>query len=145
MAFIGRGSYGGDTGADGRGGYILDYDDPDWREKAKQLDAKGKYMYRVKGLTWWEQELPTEEEMQNGLDNLKRHDNKVDYIITHSPCASVIAMLGHGLYEQDVLTRYLENIRQNTDCIKHICGHMHLDKHVTSKDIILYDQIVRIG
>ena len=31
---------------------ILDYDDEDWREKAKELDRLGKYMYRVKGLTW---------------------------------------------------------------------------------------------
>lgn len=124
---------------------ILDYNDEHWREQAKALERDGKYMYRVKGLTWWEQELPTEEEMQNGINNLEKHGNKVDYIITHSPCASVIALLGKGLYKQDKLTQYLEKIRQNTECIKHICGHMHLDKYVTSKDIILYDQIVQIG
>ena len=45
-------------------------------------------MYRVKGLTWWEEELPNEEEMKNGFDNLKKENNKVDYIITHSPSTS---------------------------------------------------------
>ena len=32
---------------------ILDYNDQDWRDKAKVLDKQGKYMYRVKGLSLW--------------------------------------------------------------------------------------------
>ena len=43
-------------------------------------------MYRIKGLTWWPEELPSEEEMQNGIKNLEKHNWKVDYVITH--CAS---------------------------------------------------------
>lgn len=123
---------------------ILDCTDADWREKARALDKQGKYMYRIKGLSWWEQELPNEDEMQNGIENLKKNDNRVDFIITHSPPASVIALLGQGLYEQDILTQYLENIRMNTEYKKHFMGHMHLNKAINDKDIILYEQIVRI-
>ena len=102
-------------------------------------------MYRVRGLTWWDEEMPTEEEMQNGIDNLKKHDNKVDYIITHSPSASTIATLGRGLYKQDVLTKYLEDIKQSVDYKLHICGHMHLDKRLNREDILLYEQIIRLN
>lgn len=123
---------------------ILDYEDEDWRHKARILEKKGKYMYRVKGLTWWEEELPTEEEMENGRKNLANHDYKVDYIISHSPSASVIALLGRGLYEQDILTNYLENIRAKTDYKKHFMGHMHINKMLNEKDILLYEQILRI-
>lgn len=123
---------------------ILDVEDPDWNQKAHALDKQGKYMYRIKGLSWWPEEMPSEEEMQNGIENLKKHDNKVDYIITHSPSASVIAMLGQGLYEHDKLTRYLEEIKQNTKYKLHMCGHMHIDRQVTDKDILLYEQIIRI-
>lgn len=123
---------------------ILDYEDGNWKNKAKILDKQGKYMYRVKGLSWWEEELPNEEEMNNGYNNLTKNDNCVDYIITHSPPASVIALLGHGLYEQDRLTQYLENIRVHTEYKKHFMGHMHLNKAINDKDIILYEQIVRI-
>jgi len=123
---------------------ILDKNDPDWKEKARNLEKQGKYMYRIKGLSWWTEELPTEEEMQNGLDNLKKHNNKVDYIITHSPSASVTALLGHGLYEQDRLTQYLEEIRINTEYKKHFMGHMHINRAINDKDIILYEQIIRI-
>lgn len=102
-------------------------------------------MYRIKGISWWEQELPTQGEMDNGIKNIERVGNKVDYVITHSPSASVIALLGHGLYKQDVLTRYLEDIRSKVEYKKHFCGHMHVDKAVNEKDIILYEQIIRLA
>lgn len=123
---------------------ILDYEDENWRDKAKELDKQGKYMYRVKGISWWSEELPSEEEMENGIKNLEKHDWKVDYILTHSPSASVIALLGKGLYEQDVLTKYLEEIRCKTEYKRMFSGHMHINKAVNDKDILLYEQIVRV-
>lgn len=123
---------------------ILDYEDPDWRVRAKELDAQGKYMYRIKGLSWWERELPSEEEMRNGLDNLATHDNKVDFIVTHSPSASVTALMGHGVYKQDILTQYLEEIRCNTEYTRWFFGHMHKNKQINDRDICLYEQIIRI-
>lgn len=123
---------------------ILDYNDEDWREKARKLEASGKWMYRVKDLTWWEEELPTDQEMQHGLDKLKENNNVVDYIITHSPPASVIALLGQGLYEQDILTKYLENIRVETEYKYWFMGHMHVNRVINDKDIILYEQITQV-
>ena len=123
---------------------ILDFKDKHWKEKAKALEKQGKYMYRIKGLSWWKEELPSEEEMQNGIKNLKKHNNKVDFILTHTPPASIIALLGHGLYEQDVLTEYLEDIRCKTEYKRHFMGHMHINKAINEKDILLYEQIVRI-
>ena len=71
----------------------LDAADPLWKEKAKALRDDDRFMYRVKGCDWWEEELPTAEEMANALLNLKKHGNKVDYILTHCPPASIIARL----------------------------------------------------
>lgn len=136
-------TFGGASSHDVQDG-ILDYEDKDWKEKAHILNQQGKYMYRIKGLSWWEEELPTEEEMQIGIDNLKKHNNKVDFIITHTPSASVIALLGHGLYEQDRLTQYLENIKCNTEYTRMFSGHMHVNKQINDKDILLYEQIIRI-
>ena len=102
-------------------------------------------MYRVKGLSWWEEEMPSQEEMDHGRVNLQKHNNKVDYIITHSPSASTIALLGQGLYEQDILTKYLEEIRCNNEYKRMFSGHMHINKAVNDKDILLYDQIIRVN
>lgn len=124
---------------------ILDCEDPNWKDKAKTLDKQGKYMYRVKGLSWWEQELPTEEEMENGRKNLAAHGNKIDFLLTHSPSASVTALMGHGMYKQDILTKYLEEIRCNTEYTRWFFGHMHENKQVNDKDICLYEQIIRIA
>ena len=137
-------AFGGASSHDIRDGIIDPAEDGNWRETAKESYKAGK-MYRIKGISWWEQELPTQGEMDSGIENLERIGNKVDYIITHSPSASVIALLGHGLYKQDVLTRYLEDIRSKVEYKKHFCGHMHVDKAVNEKDIILYEQIIRLA
>ena len=137
-------AFGGASSHDIQNG-ILDYNDENWREKAKELENHGKYMYRVKGLTWWEDELPNEEEIKNGLDNLKKENNKVDYIITHSPSTSELYLMGgKGLYQSDILTNYLEEIKANTEYKRHFFGHMHWDKAINDKDVCLYEQIVRI-
>lgn len=125
---------------------ILDYEDSDWREKAKALDKQGKYMYRIKGLSWWPQELPTDGEMQIGIYNLEKHNNKVDYIISHSPSTSELYLMGgKGLYEPDIISSYLEEIKATTEYKRHLFGHMHISKAINDKDICLYEQIIRIN
>ena len=32
-----------------------------------------------KRVSWWERELPSEQEMSEGIENLKKYGNKVDY------------------------------------------------------------------
>lgn len=136
-------AFGGASSHDIQDG-ILDCEDEDWRGKAKNLEKQGKYMYRVKGFTWWEEELPTEDEMQHGLDKLKENNNTVDYIITHSPSTSELYLMGKGLYEPDILTNYLEEVKATTDYKRHLFGHMHINKAINDKDICLYEQIIRI-
>ncbi len=105
-----------------------------WKEKAKELERQGKYGFRVKDISWWKEELPTEEEMKHGMDVLKRNNNIVDYIISHSPSTSELYLIGGvGLYETDVLTNYLEEIKATTNYKKHFFGHMHVDQLLIAK------------
>ena len=85
------------------------------------------------------------EEMENGILNLEKAGYAVDFVITHSPPASIIALLGMGTYEQDDLTRYLENIRMNLQYQNWFFGHMHHNIQLNKKDILLYEQIIRIA
>lgn len=138
-------TFGGASSHDIQDG-ILDCEDENWKDKAKLLDKQGKYMYRIKGLSWWEQELPTEEEMQTGIENLANYNNKVDFILSHSPSTSELYLLGDkGLYEPDILTNYLEKIKITTEYKRHLFGHMHINKAINEKDIVLYEQIIRIN
>lgn len=123
---------------------ILEVDDPDFKKKRKELDKNPYALYRINHVSWWKEELPSEDEFREGIENLKKHDWKVDYILTHSPSASVIALLGQGLYEQDILTEYLEEIRIKTEYKRMFSGHMHINRAINEKDILLYEQIIRI-
>ena len=120
---------------------VLEIDDPrvkEWRDNPDK-------MYRINHISWWEREMPDEKEMDEGIKNLAEHNNKVDFILTHCTASSTAALLSHGLYKPDKLTNYLEEIRCNVDYKRWLCGHYHDNKAITVKDIVLYEQIVRIA
>ena len=89
--------------------------------------------------------MPSQKEMNEGVRNLAEHNNKVDFILTHCTATSTVALLSHGIYKPDELTNYLEEIRCNVDYKRWLCGHYHDNKAITMKDLVLYEQIVRIA
>lgn len=137
--------FGGASSHDISDGIIEKDEEGKWCKKAKFYDKQRKN-YRIRGLSWWEEELPSGEEMKNGIENLKKSNNKVDFIVTHSPSADVIDLLNKdkNTYPQDRLTEYLKDIKENIEYSKWFCGHIHIDKKVSDKDFILYEKIVRI-
>ena len=120
---------------------ILEIDDPRLKPWRKDPDK----MYRINHISWWEEEMPNEEEMAEGRENLELAGNKVDFIITHCTASSTQALLSGGFYEPDNLTNYLEEIRCNTEYKRWIFGHYHIDKAINDRDICLFEQIVRIN
>ncbi|MCR5718115.1 MAG: metallophosphoesterase [Oscillospiraceae bacterium] len=120
---------------------IIDSADPDWKLQCHYFRMQGKILYRVKGVTWWEEELPSEEEMQHGLENLEKYGNSVDYIFTHCAPTSLQAQIS-DMYASDRLTDYLENVRKRVSYQKWFFGHYHDDRRITEKDFLLYDAIV---
>jgi len=82
--------------------------------------------------------------MQHGLDTLKKYNYDVDFVVTHSPTASIIALLGEGLYEQDRLTKYLEGIKRKLKFKKWFSGHMHVNRQIFDNYLLLYEQIIRV-
>lgn len=63
--------------------------------------------------------------MQRGLDNLKENDNKVDFIISHCAPQSIADIIGCGLFQEDILTDYFEEIKNTVQFTKWIFGHYH--------------------
>ncbi len=136
-------TFGGASSHDIDGG-ILELDDPDYSKKKKVLD-KGTKPYRINHLSWWKEELPSEEEMDEGRRNLLKYDNAVDFIVTHCCSTSTEALISHGVYKPDVLTDYLEEIRQNVKFKKWFFGHYHDNRNVNAEEILLWEQIIRIS
>lgn len=126
---------------------ILEPDDPSFKEKKKRLDKDPFALYRVNHVSWWERELPNDEEMNEGLKNLQKIEKKVDYIITHSPYTSILRQMdgGSGLYNRDRLTDYLQEIKQNVEFKHWLFGHMHVNQtYHWERSSCLYEQIIRI-
>ena len=136
-------TFGGATSHDIDGG-VLEPDDPDFKKKRKELN-KGILPYRVNHVSWWAQELPSEEEMEEGWRNLEAHNNTVDFIVTHCCSSSTQALLSGGLYKPDMLTKYLEEIKQRAKYRKWFFGHYHDNRNMNAEEILLYEQIIRIA
>ena len=135
-------TFGGASSHDIRDG-ILEKDDErisKWYKEFRQ--------FRINHVSWWQEELPSKEEMEEGINNLKRYHNKVDFIITHSPCTSVLKQMdaGAGLFHADRLTDYLQKIKENTEYSKWFFGHMHVNENIPwEKSIAIFEQIIRIA
>ncbi len=122
---------------------ILDPQAPDFKRKYKALRSRNAW-FRVNRRSWWEEEMPNEEEFLEGKRNLERQDWKVDYIVTHCAPTSIQAIAGAGSFQPDALTDYLEEIRRRCSYQRWFFGHYHDNRNVTEKDLMLYEQIIRI-
>ena len=122
---------------------ILEPDDPLFKKKCRELDARGA-MYRVNHLSWWKEELPSEDEYQTARANLDRAGWEVDYIITHCCSTSVQDELSGGFYQADTLTDFLDEVARRCKFKYHFFGHYHMDRIIQKKYVLLYEQIIRL-
>ena len=100
--------------------------------------------FRVNHVNWWEEELPSREEMDRGIESLRANQYQADLILTHSPSSGMLDALDPA-YEHDVLTDWLETeIRQKVRYDGWYCGHMHRSALVGQKDHIVSAELVRV-
>lgn len=138
-------TFGGASSHDVQGG-ILDRNDCDFdykRRKAINSDLP----FRIVHESWWPQELPNEDEMNEGRKNLEKVDYKVDYVITHCCSSGLQAILDKGpgrLYQNDVLTDYLQEIEDKLEYKHWYFGHYHCDWCVDEKHTLLYNGMVAL-
>jgi hypothetical protein len=111
-------------------------------EKIYNFRKRGAY-FRIRDFSWWDLELPTEEEMKNGINNLKKANYEVDYIITHC-CPTSIQTLLNPSYKKDILTDYLQEISEKCELKKWYFGHYHDYRQINSQFTLLYENIVSL-
>ena len=117
--------------------------DDDNLEKIDEYD-KRHAGYRIRGYNWWDLELPTDGELRNGLDNLCKVNNKVDYIISHCAPTSIQNAF-NPYYPDNKLTKYFEEIKDKVEFKKWYFGHYHKNDDTTfDKFACLYEKITEI-
>ncbi len=139
-------TFGGASSHDIQGG-ILDRSSPDFKRDKRRAVQSG-LPYRIRNESWWAQELPTDAELQEGMNNLSRAGFSVDYVITHCLSGSMQEKLGslYGndarSYEGDILTDYFDRLEQNLQYRIWFCGHYHINLRLDKKHVILYKEVV---
>lgn len=112
----------------------------DEEERIYEYRKKGAY-FRIREFSWWDLELPTNQEMKNGIKNLEKVNYKVDYIISHCCPTSVQASI-NSAYKRDILTDYLQQISEKCIFKKWYFGHYHDYRQVNAQFTLLYEDIV---
>lgn len=113
-------------------------------QKINQYNKDGK-LFRVNHMSWWKEEEASETEMRNGIKNLEKYNNKVDFIITHCAPKSVVSLLTYGIQNEKMLD-YFETIKDTVKFHRWYFGHYHIDKRTPfdQRFICHYDGIERI-
>ena len=138
-------AFGGARSHDIRDGILHPADYPDEPSFVKDYRQKKDGMIRVRGVSWWEDEMPSQEEMTAGLARLRAFQaegKKIDFIFTHEAPAEDKRILGYT--EQDELSLFLQQVQQEVPCRGWFYGHLHDNKKVSPGHYLLYEQISRI-
>ena len=131
--------FGGAASHDIKDGILEMGDDriPIWHGLGKQ--------FRINHLTWWAREMASREEMDEGIKNLDKVGNQVDFILTHCINTSTAALMSSGKYKPDAMTDYLEWIYSDIKWKKWLFGHYHDNKALFNNQLLLYEQIIWIA
>ena len=139
-------AFGGARSHDIRDGILDPTDFKDEKAFEKEYRARRGGMIRVRGISWWEQEMPSPAEMEYGRQNLlafMKDHGQIDFVFTHDAPASDKIVLGYdGI---DELNRYLESLKDIMKYDKWFYGHLHDNRRVSDNHCLIYEQIIRIA
>jgi hypothetical protein len=101
-------------------------------------------IHRVQGISWWPEEEPSYAETSYALENLEKHGNKVDIIISHTAPNTIINMLGSFPERANCASaKFLEYIVGYVQFNDLYCGHFHINSDI-GKYHLLFDNIVKV-
>lgn len=103
--------------------------------------------FRKEHISWWREELPSQEEYDVGLRNLECHGWQVDYVITHT-CSSRNLNLLKSLagYPDEIteLNSYFDKLEEKLRYRHWYFGHFHRDFRLTDRALVIYQKVIRL-
>lgn len=77
----------------------------------------------------WEREMPNDTEYTNGLRNLEKVRNRVDFIMTHVAPTEIATIMGKSPIDEEMeLNDYLSRISSHGEFSEWYFGHYHTDE-----------------
>lgn len=104
-------------------------------------------MYRIDGVSWWAEEIPSYADLDNCYCSMEKYNNNVDYIIAHT-CPQALAPViagrrGSSVFD-DPTQKMLDHITSGCTFSHFICGHWHEDVSY-GRYHFLYNKIVNLN
>ncbi|MGN0683310.1 MAG: metallophosphoesterase [Oscillospiraceae bacterium] len=93
------------------------------------------------GSNWWRREIPSEEELAEGLSNLEKAGNAVDYVITYEPPSRMQDFLTNT-GDRNHINTYLNEVFEKIEFKDWFFGKLHINKLIPPKYHAVYDSIV---
>ena len=121
---------------------ILNPDDPNFEWKYRIACQKGG-RYRILGVSWWPEEMPSDEEYAEAERNLDKAGWSVDIILTHCAPTSIALQMERN-NESDKLTDFLEMVKRRCEYDYWFCGHYHRNMVFEDKMFLQYNQITMV-
>ena len=104
-----------------------------------------RYM-RTKGFSYWEEELPSNEEYLNASRNLNSAGMKVDIIVTHTAPRNLVYSMGFSPDpHESELQGFLEWVKSECEYSHWFFGHFHLDKDLDEKHHAVFYRVLTAG
>lgn len=107
-------------------------------QKDGNYSGRGRNKKLKKQKVWWEQEIPSQEEFDLGIQNLEKHNWNVDIVISHN-CPSYIIQKMYSIYGDDEINidrmddpvvQYFDSILSKLTFKQWHFGHHHIDINI---------------
>ncbi len=99
---------------------------------------------RIEAGKWWAREMPSMDEMREGVKNLHAADMKVDYIVTHQPAPRAVYNAANTPETANPLEAYFNQIAKQVQFEKWYFGQIHVDRKITTKNIAVFNEIIPV-
>ena len=94
---------------------------------------------------WKKEEIPTQEELLEGAENLEVAGYDMDMIITHEPPLKIKSFLNlndNEMLRVTALNAYFEELSVNCKFKKWYFGSLHIDKYISSSHRAVFQDII---
>ncbi len=92
--------------------------------------------------TWYENETPSAEEILEGINNLEKHNNQVDYIITHEPPGFIKNCFNEYSMERIEADKFFEDVMKKCSFKGWYFGKCHVNRIIPQNFYGVFDYII---
>jgi len=106
---------------------------------------------RKEGESWWPSEMPNEAEYKEGVKNLEKYGNRVDFVVSHDCPAALmndVAKHSRKLQHEGIIisksNEYFDKFASSLNFDKWYFAHYHIDVDFDKKYSCLFERLIKI-